>query len=126
METKEQLVNSIKKWVKIDNEIRALQKETNKRKADKKKISNELVEVMRTNEIDCFDINDGQILYSKKNVKKPITQKILMGILSEYYQGDVLKASEVNNFIMENREEVVKESISRKMFKIENKDEPTK
>ena len=70
METKEQLVNSIKKWVKIDNEIRALQKETNKRKADKKKISNELVEVMRTNEIDCFDINDGQILYSKKNVKK--------------------------------------------------------
>ena len=31
METKEQLVNTIKAWVKIDNEIRALQKEQNVR-----------------------------------------------------------------------------------------------
>ena len=37
METKEQLVNTIRKWIKIDNEIRALQKESNKRKVDKKK-----------------------------------------------------------------------------------------
>ena len=31
METKEQLINSIKEWVKIYNEIRALQKEDKKR-----------------------------------------------------------------------------------------------
>jgi hypothetical protein len=117
METKEQLVNTIRKWIKIDNEIRALQKESNKRRADKKKISNDLIDVMKKNEIDCFDINDGQLLYSKKNVKKPITQKVLLDILSNYYQGDTLKASEVNNFIMENRESTTRETIVRKIFK---------
>ena len=117
METKEQLVNTIRKWIKIDNEIRALQKESNKRRTDKKKISNDLIDVMKKNEIDCFDINDGQLLYSKKNVKKPITQKVLLDILSNYYQGDTLKASEVNNFIMENRESTTRETIVRKIFK---------
>ena len=117
METKEQLVNTIRKWIKIDNEIRALQKESNKRRTDKKKISNDLIDVMKKNEIDCFDINDGQLLYSKKNVRKPITQKVLLDILSNYYQGDTLKASEVNNFIMENRESTTRETIVRKIFK---------
>lgn len=123
METKEQLVNTIRKWIKIDNEIRALQKESNKRKADKKKISSDLIEVMKNNEIDCFDINDGQILYSKKSVKKPITQKVLLDILSTYFKGDALKASEINNFIMESRESVTKETIVRKIFKDNEEDD---
>lgn len=117
METKEQLVNTIKKWVKIDNEIRALSKEQTIRKKERVKISNDLIEVMRKNEIDCFDINDGQIMYSKKNVKKPISQKALLQILSNFFNGDVLKASEINNFIMDNREEIVKEEIVRKINK---------
>jgi len=123
METKEQLVNTIRKWIKIDNEIRALQKESNKRKVDKKKISSDLIEVMKKNEIDCFDINDGQILYSKKSVKKPITQKVLLDILSTYFKGDALKATEINNFIMESRESVTKETIVRKIFKDNEEDD---
>lgn len=115
METKQQLVDTIKKWVKIDNEIRLLQKEQNARKKEKKNISNDLITVMKNNEIDCFDINDGQIIYSKKSVKKPITQKILLNLLSNYYNGDVLKASELNDYIMENREETVQEKIVRKI-----------
>jgi seryl-tRNA synthetase len=115
METKEQLVKSIKEWVKIDNEIRALQKEQTQRKNEKKRISKELMEVMRKNEIDCFDIKDGQIMYTKKNVKKPITKKNLLGILSNYCQGDITKATEINNYILDNREEVVKENIVRKI-----------
>ena len=123
METKEQLVNTIRKWIKIDNEIRALQKESNKRKVDKKKISSDLIEVMKKNEIDCFDINDGQILYSKKSVKKPITQKVLLNILSNYFEGDALKATEINNFIMESRESITKETIVRKIFKDNEEDD---
>lgn len=116
LETKEQLVNTIKKWVKTDNEIRSLQKEINLRKKQKKNISNDLMGVMRNNEIDCFDINDGQIMYVKKNIKKPITQKILLNILNNYYDGDFEKATDLNNFIMDSREETVKESIIRKII----------
>jgi seryl-tRNA synthetase len=114
METKEELVNNIKEWIKIDNEIRALKKELNARNAEKKNISKELMEVMKTNEIDCFDINNGKIMYVKKNVKKPISAKALLGIISNYYDGDTEKASDLNNYILSNREEVVKEAIVRK------------
>ena len=117
METKEQLVNSIREWVKYDNEIRNLQKELNKKKNEKKQISNRLIDTMKQNEIDCIDIKDGKICYNKKNVKKPITKKVLIDILSKYYNGDLLKASEVNDFILENREETTKETIVRKMAK---------
>ena len=118
METKEQLINTVKDWVKNDNEIKVLQKELTQRKNEKKKISKELNEVMQKNELDCLDINNGQIVYSKKSIKKPITKKTLMGILSNFYKGDTDQASELNTFILENREDVVKESIIRKMSKV--------
>lgn len=115
METKEQLVKTIRDWVKIDNEIRSLNKELNNRKNEKKNLSTLLIETMKKNEIDCFDIKDGQICYTKKNIKKPITKKVLMDILSNFYNGDITKASELNNYIIDNREEVVKETIERKI-----------
>jgi hypothetical protein len=117
METKEQLITTIKEWVKIDNEIRTLQKEIKLRKNSQKKISDSLISIMKQHEIDCFDLNDGQICYNKKNVKKPITKGLLLNLLSKYYNGDFMKANELNSFIMENREEVVRESISRKINK---------
>lgn len=117
MESKEQLIKCIKEWVKIDNEIRQLAKEQNNRRNEKKKISNALMDIMRKNEIDCFDINDGKIMYCKKNCKKPINQKNLLELLSKYYEGDQLKAFEVNQYINENRENVVKETIVRKIRK---------
>ena len=114
LQTKDQLIEKIKEWVKIDNEIRTLQTELNKRKENKKKVSTELMNVMKRNEIDVFDIKDGQIIYDKRNVKKPVTKAGLMSILSTYYNGDVVKAAEINQYIMDNREEVVREKIIRK------------
>lgn len=117
METKEQLITTIKEWVKTDNEIRTLQKEIQLRKNTQKKISDSLITIMKQHEIDCFDLNDGQICYNKRNVKKPITKGMLLNVLSKYYNGDFMKANELNSFIMDNREEIVRESISRKINK---------
>lgn len=113
--TKDVLVKNIRQWVKLDNEIRALKKEENIRKNEKKEISNTLIDVMKNNEIDCIDIKDGQLCYTKKNVKKPITKKVLLNILSKYFEGDIDKAEDVNEFILNNREEVTKEGITRKL-----------
>lgn len=115
METKEQLIQTIKQWVKIDNEIRALQKEQNARKKQREEITKILMQTMQNNQIDCFDIKDGKIMYCKKNVKKAITNKMLMNLILQYYEGDELKAQDLNNFILENREVAVKETIVRKI-----------
>ena len=116
METKDKLIQSIRDWVRIDNEMRKLKSEINIRKNEQKNISKNLIEIMRKNDIDEFDLNDGKIVYTKKNVKKPITKKILLGLLSNYYGGDIKKALDLNNYILSNREEVEVETISRKIY----------
>jgi len=115
MESKERLIKTIQDWVRLDNEIRKLKKEEQTRKNDQKKISADLIEIMRKNEIDEFDINNGKLIYSKRNIKKPITKKALLGILSKFYKGDVNKAIEMNDFILDNREETTVESIVMKI-----------
>lgn len=116
MDSKEQLIKIIREWVKNENEIHSLQSEIKIRKNNKKKISESLIEIMKDNEIDCFDIKNGQICYVKKQIKKPITKGLLISVLSKYFKGDIFKATEINNFIMDNREEVTKESITMKTF----------
>tara|TARA_Y100000816_G_scaffold196471_1_gene143663 strand:+ start:4976 stop:5347 length:372 start_codon:yes stop_codon:yes gene_type:complete len=113
MDSKNSLVNAIKIWVKKDNEIRQLKKEERIRKKEQKEISETLMAIMKENEIDEFDLKDGKLVYTKKNIKKPITKKGLLDILKRYYNDDTQKADELNNFIMDNREEKVVETITR-------------
>lgn len=113
METKDQLVNSLKEWIQIDNEMRVLQEQVKKYRDQKKNITSELVNVMRDNEIDCFDINDGKLIYSRSKVKKPINKKNLLSSLSLYFRDDK-KAQELSAFILDQREEKINESIRRK------------
>lgn len=111
------LIQNVREWVRIDNEIRKLQSEISTRRQEKKALNTVLMDTMKSNNIDCFDLNDGQICYTKKNVKKPINNKILLDILTKYYKGDSVQASEINEYIKENRSEVTKENITRKISK---------
>ena len=119
-ENKELLINTVKQWVRIDNEIRQLQQEISIRKQNKKTLNDQLMNTMKSNNIDCFDLNDGKICYTKKNVKKPINNKLLLEILTKSYSGDITQASEINNFINDNRTEITKENITRKISKTNN------
>lgn len=118
METKEQLVKCIQEWVFIDNEIKTLQKELTIRKKKKQTISKSLMEAMSNHGIDCFTTKtNGDIIYSKKNVTKPLTQTVLLSRLREYYSNDPLQVSELNQYILDGREKCVKETICRKQQK---------
>ena len=119
MASQAEFVKIIKEWITIDNDIRNINKELRIRKDKLKKISQNLMKTMKDDEIDEFDIKDGKLMFSQTTVKKPITKKNLITILSKYYEGDISQALEINKFIMDNREDVVKESIKRSI----NKDE---
>ncbi len=112
---KENLKNKIKEWVQIDNEIRTLAAEQKKRQLEKKEISKRLMDTMRENHIDCVNLADGELVYSKKSKAKPITKKHLLNILYKLCNGNGEKAEEMNQFIMDNREEVVTEQLIRKI-----------
>ena len=117
MESKEELVNHIRGWIQIDNDIIKLQKEIKELRENKKSLTASLVDVMKSNEIDCFDINDGKLIYSKSKVKKPINKKTLFSALESYFEKDLESAKQLSEHILNSREESVKESIRRKKDK---------
>ena len=117
LETKEELISSIKEWIKIDNDILKHTKEIKDMKKKQKLLTNSLVNVMKNNQLECFDINGGKILYKKSKCKKPINTKTLLNTLKTYYNDNPNKAEEITDYILKNREEVIKETIRRKLDK---------
>jgi hypothetical protein len=118
METKDEICNSIKEWIKLDNEIGKLNAEAKLRKLKKKELTQSLVDVMKKNTIDCFDISGGSIVYKKNKVKKPINAKTLLEALNTYYKEQPNVVEELNKHIMDSRVEVIKETIHRKIDKV--------
>ena len=116
METKDQLVQHIKEWIGVDEEIKSLQKEIKQRKEKQKDLTKELMEVMKSNEIECFDLNDGKLVYTKIKTKQTINKKYLMTTLIKCLE-DPKDVEKVTDFILENREEKIRESIRRKVDK---------
>jgi hypothetical protein len=117
MDNKEQLVTHIREWVQIDNEIRTLQNELKLRKSRKDGLSKQLIDVMKNNEIDTFDINNGSIEYKQKTIKKPLTKKMLTTTLNTFFEGNTEKTIQLTDFINEKRETTTKDNIIRKGHK---------
>ena len=117
MDTKQELVTHIRNWIQIDNEILDLQKRIKTYREDKKKLTESLVNVMKTNEIDCFDVKEGKLIYSRSKVKKPINKKTLLSALEVYFRDNQELAQNVSEHILNSREETIKENIRRRIEK---------
>jgi hypothetical protein len=116
METKEDLVIIIKEWIKINAEINELKNKTKTKNQEKKMINEKLLGTMKQNAIDCFDITGGSLVFKKNKVKKPISSKLLLDVLKKYCKNDN-NATEITQFILDNREVSIKETISYKIDK---------
>ena len=119
MTTKEILVANIKEWIQNDNEIKELQKQMKIRKERKKTLTDNLVEVMKKNDIDCFDINEGKLMYSQIKSKTSLSKKHLSTCLEKYFKNSESNEmiNDLCNFILENRETKITETIKRKILK---------
>lgn len=117
METKDQLMSAVKEWVILDNRLREYQKLVKECKVKQKEMSVKLMDTMKSNEIECFDLKNGSLVYKKNKIKKPLNKQTLFNILDTYFQGNKNTVDELGKFILDNRQEVIKESIHRKIDK---------
>jgi hypothetical protein len=117
MEGKGELVSNVKEWLKMDNEISKLRAEIKERNNKKKLLTESLLDVMKKNKVDCFDINGGALVYKQSKVRKPLSGKTLILALQNYYKNDEKTVEELTKHIMDSREEQVKETIRRKIDK---------
>jgi hypothetical protein len=122
MDIKEQLVSYVKEWVAVDEDMKQLQSVMREKRKKKKELNDVLINIMKQNEIECFNTKNGKLLYSVSKTKKSITKKMLFETLQKYFNNDDDKVNEVASFILENRDECVKETIKRKDGKKELND----
>ena len=112
-----ELVDVVKQWVQTDNKLIQLNKMVRELRQEKKRWNESMIQIMKKNEIDIFDIKDGQIKYKMEKKKEPLTQKKLLSILEKHPQLGKEQVQVLNDFVYENRAETVKESIVRKINK---------
>ena len=112
---KNYMVQKIKTWLAVESKITELSRQLKELRTMRKDLIVDLLEIMKTNEIECFDCNSGKITYTKSNVKKAISKKYLTDILNKFYgEENSNHAEELRNFILENRQIEVKENIKLK------------
>ena len=118
MATKEELKEKITGWIKLEKEIKVLQKEIKNRREKRKEYTQGLVDIMKDNEIDCFDLAEGKLIYTKSKVKAPLSKKTLIEGLNTFFEKNPdVDTEEICQFIMENRQISIKENIRHKTDK---------
>ena len=72
---------------------------------------------MKNNEIDCFDSNNGKLIFSKNKVKQPLNKKILLTSLENYFKNNPsIDYSGVTDYIMNSRNITIKEDIKENNY----------
>ena len=111
---KETLLNNVKSWISLDDKIKSLGKELKEARLEKKQITDLLLDTIKDNEIDCFDLAGGnKLIYKKTKTKKTLSKKHLLEAIKEFTKNEA-QAKTMSEYILNSREDQVKENIRRK------------
>lgn len=109
------LIENVKTWLTIDNDIKKLQKAIKEKRNLKKELTDNLVDIMNQRDIDCMNTAQGQLIKTTKKVKAPLSKKHLIASMQKYFKDDGDKVQELCNYILDSRNVKVSENIRRKM-----------
>jgi|SaaInl5LU_22_DNA_1037371.scaffolds.fasta_scaffold47782_2 seryl-tRNA synthetase len=112
--SKEDLINTVKKWVYLDNQIKQLNTMLKTLRNEKKEHNVQMVEMMKASNIDNLELKDGQIQYKKYSKRESLTQKKLLDILTKHPQLQSDQVKMLNDYVYENRKVVDKDVVIRK------------
>lgn len=108
---KQLLIATIREWIDTNNELNDIMKTVKEYRNKKKQLTDSLVAIMKNNEIDCFDINNGKIVCRTTKTRAPINRQNLSKALEQYFvDSPDVDTSEISNYILESRQ--IKETSS--------------
>ena len=114
---KENLQTSVKEYLSIDDQITALNKAVKERREKKKKLSQEILGLMKQFEINNMNTSNGKLIYSVTKTKEPLTRKSLVRTLNIYFNDNSDKANELSKFVMDNRKKIERVQLRRRINK---------
>ena len=102
---KELLIATIKEWIDVNSKLNEVMKAAKEYRIKKKQLTNSLVAIMKNNEIDCFDINNGKIVCRTTKTRAAINRQNLSKSLEQYFiDNPDIDTNEISNFILESRQ----------------------
>jgi hypothetical protein len=107
--------NSIKRWVSLDNRIKALNDEVKALREEKSEINDNISQHIEANHLEkaTIQISDGKLKYVTTKTQSPISLKYLESCLANCIN-DTNKVKEIMEYIKDNRE--VKETTELKRY----------
>ncbi len=117
MTDKAHLVENVKNWLQIDTEIKKLQQEIRKRRALKKDMTDTLVQIMKSQDIEIMNAGESQLIRTERKTKSALSKKHLIYSLLNFFKEDQETVAQLTTFIMNTRPEKTVENIRRKVVK---------
>lgn len=113
MDSKENLIKNIETWIILESEISNLSNSLKQKKNEKKEITNYLITIMKSNNIDEFDVGKNKFIYSQKKTKQPISKKFLLENL-ERILNNTDEAEKITELLLDARQEKLTDNLKKK------------
>ena len=105
------LPNYLKEWLILEYELKVLSNAVKEKKKRMGILQGLITKTMKGHKLARVNIKSGSILYQNKVTKESMGKRFIVSRLTEYFKGDIIKATEVYNFLEENRGKRVKDNI---------------
>ena len=105
------LPNYLKEWLTLEDELKILSAAVREKKKRMGILQGLITKTMKGHKIARVNIKSGAILYQNKQTKESMGKKFIISKLTEYFKGDIVKATEIFNFLEEHRGKKTKDNI---------------
>ena len=105
------LPNYLKEWLTLEDDLKVLSAAVREKRKRMGILQGLITKTMKGHKIARVNIKSGAILYQNKQTKESMGKKFIVSKLTEYFKGDIIKATEIYNYLEEHRGKRNKENI---------------
>jgi len=105
------LPNYLKEWLTLEDELKILSNAVREKRKRMGILQGLITKTMKGHKIARVNIKSGAILYQNKQTKESMGKKFIISKLTEYFKGDIIKATEIFNYLEEHRGKKSKDNI---------------
>jgi len=115
IQTREQFVTSVQKWVRYDDQIQTLNKQVKSLRDERTALTPQMTRYMEQHNLhdNVIQISDGTLTYKVETGRQGFTQRFLADALLKYFNNDQARASECMEFIKSQREQTQTVTLKR-------------
>jgi hypothetical protein len=105
------LPNYLKEWLTLEDDLKVLSAAVREKKKRMGILQGLITKTMKGHKIARVNIKSGAILYQNKQTKESMGKKFIISKLTEYFKGDIIKATEIYNYLEEKRGKKTKDNL---------------